>query len=155
MTNPPKQKGTWGETHAAKWFRVNGFPGADRKALKGNGDQGDLDLCPGVIAEIKNVKLTTGVPAKAQLTKWMAEAEAERANAGASLCPLIVKRPGTQDVGQWFAYLPMEEFVHLQARQGEWGTPWSDYGPAMVDVATLALILRNAGYGTPLEDGAA
>ena len=142
--NRPKAKGTWGETHAVKWFRENGFPGADRKALKGNKDCGDLDLCPGVVAEVKNVKLATGVPAKGQLTEWMRQAEVERQNAGAAYCILIVKRPGTQDVGQWFAYLPLNQIQDLVCGH-QLDDPRS---PVMMSVSDMAWLFRECGYGT-------
>ena len=135
MTNRPKQIGTRGETTAARWFQANGFPGAERKVLKGRLDEGDLNICPGVVAEVKAVKLTTGFPADAQLAGWLAETEAEWKNSGADIAFLIVKRRGTQDVGRWFCF-----------------TPLADQGWTMTTVAQRARTLRIAGYGDPIDE---
>jgi len=144
MTNP---KGTANETLSARWFRAHGFPGADRKPKYGNLDRGDLDLAPGLVAEVKAYKLPTGHPTEGQLVKWMAQAAAERRNAGANYCPLIVKRPGTTDVGRWFAYLT---FADLALLTGAFVPRDADE----VTVSALTLILRSAGYGNPLEAAA-
>lgn len=157
MSNPSKRKGTAGETAAAKWFRANGFPFADRQPLRGNRDAGDLALAPGLVAEVKSVAVAAGgrVPPK-MLATFMAEAESERMNAGAAHCPLIVKRAGTADVAQWFAYLPAWAFaqlvgaIHADAAAGI-GLP-DPHAPLCTDVGTLARLLRYAGFGEPLEE---
>jgi hypothetical protein len=145
VTNP---KGTQTETAAAKWLQLHGFPGAQRKPKYGNRDRGDLDLAPSVIAEVKAYKLPTGTPTPAQLDKWMAQAAAEKANAGAAYCPLIVKRPGTTDVGRWFAFLT---FADLALLTGAFVPLDLDDVPVSMPVSALALLLRSAGYGEPLR----
>lgn len=146
-----KAKGTAGETALVRWFRINGFPGADRQPMRGNRDAGDLALCPGVVAEVKNYNGAVGLgqPPAATLTKWLAECDTELMNARAAYCPLIVKRTGTTDPGRWFAYLPLGALFSLV------GKPIHAYPaaePACVTVATLAALLRDAGYGTPTQD---
>ena len=135
MSNPPKAKGTRAETLVVRWLRENGFPHAERAPLKGNKDAGDINVTAGLIAEVKNVNLTTGFPADGQLTKWMAETEAEIKNAEAELGYLVVKRKGTQDVGRWFCF-----------------TPLGDQGWTMTTVAQRARTLRIAGYGDPIDE---
>lgn len=148
MTNP---KGTFNETAAAKWHRVNGFPMADRKVKRGSRDEGDLDLCPGLIAEVKAYRLPTGIPTAGQLDKWLGQAAVEKVNAGAAYCPLIVKRPGTTDVGRWFAYLPSSDFALLT---GAFLPRDVDDVPVMLPVSAMALVFRASGYGQPLEESA-
>ena len=144
MTNP---KGTLAETAFVKWARANGFPGAERKPRYGHRDQGDINLCPGLVAEIKNYRLpTTGTPPDAQLTASLAQAATEKTNADARYCPLIVKRPGTTDVGRWFAYLPASDLALLT---GAYLPVELDSEPVMVTVNALAVLLRSCGYGTP------
>ena len=132
MTNP---KGTFAESLLVKWARKNGFPQADRIPRSGAKDRGDVGLAPGVIVEVKNYALKTGFPTDAQLTKWLAETEAEIRNAGAELGYLVVKRKGTQDVGKWFCF-------RFYGAAG-----WS-----MTTVAQQFEVLRRAGYGDPIDE---
>ena len=146
MTNP---KGTKGETDVVNWLKRNGFGGAERKPKYGNRDQGDLNVSPGLVAEIKNYKLKSGVPTPGQLSAWLEQAATEKVNAGAAYCPLIVKRPGTTDVGRWFAYLPASDFALLT---GAYLPTDIDGEAVMTTVAALALILRAHGFGDPIEN---
>ena len=150
MANPSKSKGTSAETACVRWFRLNGFTGADRQPLRGNRDAGDLDLAPGLVAEIKAYRLPLGTPTAGQLAAWLDQADMEKVNAGARHCPLIVKRPGTTDVGRWFAYLPFGDFALLT---GAFVPEDLDTAPVMMTVAHLAVVLRACGYGSPLESG--
>lgn len=139
-----RAKGTTAETALMKWFRLNGFPGADRQPLRGNRDCGDLALCPGIVVEVKNHNGATGLgqPAAALLTRWMAEAARERDNAGAAYCPLVVKRAGTTDPGRWFAYITVSALASLTG-----GNAIRTTDSVCLTVATLAGLLRDAGYG--------
>jgi hypothetical protein len=58
MTNRSKNIGTAAETAVVKAARAYGFPGAERRALHGSTDLGDILLCPGVIVEVKAGKQT-------------------------------------------------------------------------------------------------
>lgn len=149
MANPSKNKGTAAETAVVKWARDNGYPGADRQPLRGNRDAGDIDLCPGIVLEIKNHRTAaTGQPAPLVLAAWMAQAELERYNAGAAHCPLIVKRGGTSDPGRWFAYITAQTFADLV------GVPIllpNPSAPWCTSLASLVQLLRHAGYGDPID----
>lgn len=150
MANPSKNKGTAAETAVVRWARANGFEGADRQPLRGNRDAGDVALCPGIVLEVKAHRTAaTGQPGPLALSAWMGQAEAERANAGAAHCPLVVKRSGTTDVGRWFAYMPVWGLAELL------GSPLPALRdreePMCMSVDTLVGILRHAGYGSSLE----
>jgi hypothetical protein len=150
MANPSKNKGTAAETAVVRWARTNGFPGADRQPLRGNRDAGDIDLAPGIVLEVKNhAGAAVGQPRPGLLTGWMAQAELERLNAGAGYCPLVVKRGGTSDPGRWFAYIPTWSFARLLGAPEHYladpAAPWC------TDLATLARLLRWAGYGDRLD----
>jgi hypothetical protein len=149
--NPSKAKGTAAETLAVRWFRAHGFPMSDRQPLRGNRDTGDLDLCPGLVVEVKAHKLPTGHPTSGQIATWMAQSQLERVNAGASYCPLVVKRPGTTDVGRWFAFIT---FADLAILTGAFVPRDIDTVPVSLPVSALAAVLRSAGYGDPLEAAA-
>ena len=151
MSNPSKARGTRGETACVRWFRANGFPHTDRQPLRGNRDAGDLALTAGLVAEVKAVsKGGTGQPPAQLLGSWMAQAEAERVNAGAEYCLLIVKRAGTTDVGRWWCYLTVRDMGLLLA---EWrATSAVSPDPVCMSVHTATQLLRAAGYGHPLDE---
>ena len=54
MTNPPKKKGTAAEVDVVGFLRANGYPHAERRALAGIQDRGDVAGIPGVVIEVKN-----------------------------------------------------------------------------------------------------
>ena len=56
MANPSKAKGTAWETAVVDYLRANGHPHAERRALSGNTDRGDIAGVPGVVIECKNAK---------------------------------------------------------------------------------------------------
>ena len=152
MSNPPRKKGTRAETALVTWARNHGFAGADRQPLRGTRDQGDATLAPGIIIEVKAHRLPTGYPTRGQLDTWMGQTRTEAVNAGADLGILVVKRPGTQDVGRWFAHIWTTDWLDiLDAPAAAW--PVGITGSVvMLPLADLAVILRHAGYGDTPED---
>lgn len=153
MSNPSKDKGTAAETAVVRWLRNNGYPTAERRALTGNQDQGDILAGPGLIFEVKSRKGGAGYgqPGPAELSAWMGQAAAEKHHARADLCPLIVKRVGTSDVGRWFAYVTSAEMAFLldsglDVRIG--------VAPVCMAVADLVVILRTVGFGDALGGAA-
>lgn len=151
MVNKPRATGTRAETACTRWFRAHGYAGADRQPLRGNLDQGDIAAAPGLVIEVKSyTQAATGQPPPALLAKWMTECETARTNARADVCPLIVRRKGTTDVGRWWAYLPLRDLVTLTSGQ----TVAADLKllPVCMSVATLTAILRDAGYGDTRDE---
>jgi hypothetical protein len=149
MANPSKNKGTAAETAVVRWARDNGYPGADRQPLRGNRDAGDVDLCPGIVLEVKNHRTAgTGQPAPLVLAAWMGQAELERHNAGAAHCPLVVKRSGTSDPSRWFAYITAQTFADLVGVPVNLPNPSA---PWCTSLGSLVQLLRHAGYGDPLD----
>lgn len=100
--NRSKNIGTACETAVVKYLRRNGFPKAERRALAGVLDKGDILVADGVICEVKG-----GVAAERasdqKLREWCVETERERVNAGAEIGFLVVKRPGhgAIKIGGW------------------------------------------------------
>ena len=162
MSNPSKAKGTAAETAIVRYLRANGFGGADRQPLRGNRDQGDIALCPGIIIEAKTSKRTgpTGLPPEQLLTTWLDQTELERANAGAAIGLLVVKRHGTTNPGRWHTWWRLEHLADVLAEDGHADIVWSS--PVMLDLANTVELLRQSGYGdapvdspaarTPVED---
>lgn len=105
-----KAKGTAAEREVVKYLR-KWWPAAERRALSGNKDKGDVAGIPDVVVEVK-------AAARPELAKWQRETLAEMDNAGAYRCVLAVKRP-YKPVQQWDAYLPAWQ-VGIEGEGPEW-----------------------------------
>lgn len=112
-----KAKGTAAESALVRFLSGQGFPNAERRALTGQFDQGDVTGTPCLAWEVKNHK-TYHFPA------WLKETETERINAKADFGILVVKPNGVglTNAGQWWAVMSVADVVNL---------------------------LRDAGYGDP------
>lgn len=104
-----RAKGTAAETAVVGFLRANGFPFAERRALQGVNDKGDITGIPGVVVEVKN---HSGVQA---LGEWQKECREEMANAGADIGVVWSKVRGTTDPGKWRVTMDGSVFVRLLA----------------------------------------
>ncbi len=93
MSNPSKKKGTTAETKVVKFLEARGLK-AERKALAGSNDKGDIRLhLPGggeVSLEVK-AGMQTASYSRGQLDKWLDQAETEGRNAGVQAALIIVR----------------------------------------------------------------
>lgn len=105
MANPSKRKGTTYEVLVCDYLRHNGFPYAERRALSGSSDKGDVAGIPGLVLELKAAK-------KLELSKWMAELRAEKENAHASAGAVVIKRRN-HAVGKSYVVMELEDYVKL------------------------------------------
>lgn len=92
-----RARGTAAETVVVRYLQ-NWWPAAERRALSGNKDKGDVAGIPGVVIEVKAAQ-------RLELAAWRRETWQEMENAGAKHCVLVVKRP-RKPVWQWDAYVP-------------------------------------------------
>lgn len=92
-----KAKGREAETRVAQAYREDGYTEADRRVRNGKFDRGDIGGVPCVATEVKAEASYAG-----KLSGWLAEAEAERQNAGAALGVVWHKRKGTTDPREWY-----------------------------------------------------
>lgn len=111
MVNKPKIKGTGAETLLVGYLRANGWPYAERRALSGSLDKGDI---AGTGPLVWESKATGGSP---QIPAWLAETETERRNAGAEYGILVVKTRGLGVVymGRWLAVMTLPQHEKLVA----------------------------------------
>ncbi len=109
-----RTKGTMAESAVVAYLRGNGFIHAERRALKGSLDQGDVAGCPGLAIEVKYAN--SGL----RLASWVAETEIERLNAKADHGVLVIKPPGlgAKSTKHWFAVMQVQSFDRL-VRQAE------------------------------------
>lgn len=95
MANKSKKKGTRAETSVVRFLESYGFK-ARRKTLKGNKDEGDIELfdapglCSPITIEVKAGQQTAN-PNRAQLEEWLRQARIEGENSGQQ-CVLCVVR---------------------------------------------------------------
>ncbi len=106
MANPSKAKGTAAETAVVRYLQTNGFPFAERRALNGSLDRGDIAGITDTVIEVKAAKTLT-------FPQWLRELAVEMGNDDAGYGVVIAKRRGTTDVGEWFAVMTTEMWVDL------------------------------------------
>ena len=149
-----KNIGTAAESAVTRYAQDNGFPDAERVALAGMLDRGDVRLCRGVIVEVKSGE--AAVTASDRLIgEWLDETEAERVNAGASVGILVTKRRavGHARAGQWWAHVRMAELRVLgwaPMAAGLTERQVIDRLAVRMTLADALTLLRAAGYGEPL-----
>lgn len=125
MTNTNKRKGDWCELVVQKTLQRLGFPWTEKTRAGYERDLGDLHLVP-ARACIAQVK-NVRTP---HWSEWLEQMAEQKCNAGADVAFLVWKRAGIGEAraGEWLAVMTLEE---------------------------MAMLLRRAGYGSPLEDEAA
>lgn len=106
-----KAKGRETENAFVEFLRRNGVPHAERRRLTGSKDQGDITGWPGVCVEIKS-GATLAIP------KWLAECDAETANAHADIGFVVVRPKGKPDPADWFVILRPESLMGLMKEAG-------------------------------------
>jgi len=106
-----KQKGTAFETLIVRYLAEHGFPHAERRALAGVNDLGDITGTPGIVWECKNHKTMS-------FSEWLQEAETERVNANADYGIVVAKRRGRGDAAEQYAVLRLDHLVRLLIEAG-------------------------------------
>ena len=157
MVNRPKQIGTAGETGIVRAAHRHGFPGAERRALHGNTDLGDILLCPGIILEAKTGQHAKTASAQ-QLHQWMVETELERVNAHAALAFLITHRTGYSPAraDHWWAHTTTGTLHALTCQDItirqliDYPAPLLAGPPVHLELAHLLHVLVDAEWGAPM-----
>lgn len=138
MVNRSKAKGTAAETAVVNWLRGFGFEEAERLALRGNLDAGDVRVYPGIHLEVK-AGAAAAHPSLGQVVKWRNEAAVEGRNANAA-CYLITKRAGSTDPGTWPVHLTLQEFRELASVRRYLGV-WAQAEPVVITLRGLVALL--------------
>lgn len=106
-----KRKGTNWESAIVDYLKENGVPHAERRALNGAKDRGDIAGVPGVVIEAKSA-------ARIELAGWLDETETERRNDRASVGAAWIKRRGKASPGRGYVVMTGERFLRLLADAG-------------------------------------
>jgi len=111
MANPSKRKGTAGETAVVATLVEQGWPHAERRALSGAKDRGDVAGVPGIVIEVKNER-------EFHISAWLKEAATEKANDHADHGVVWFKIPRKGDPMDWAVCMTGAEFLSLLAKAG-------------------------------------
>jgi hypothetical protein len=124
-----------------RFLQLNGWPHAERRALHGSADQGDITGTPFIVWEVKAGKQAHN-PGPNLLAKWLAQTEQERINARADVGILVMARRGygATRIGHWWAVIPL---VVVD------GTPILEGDHAWVTLSGMCRWLAQLGYGGP------
>jgi len=101
-----RAKGTAAESQVVAYLQSVGFIHAERRALGGAKDRGDVAGIPGTVIEVKNT-------VKAELAEWLKEARSERDNDNAMWGVVWHKKRGAAFPGSWYVTTSGEDFVAL------------------------------------------
>ena len=100
-----KQIGTAWETRLVRYLVDAGFAYAERRALAGRADKGDISGVPGVVIECKAAR-------RIELASWVDEMVAEKRNAGAQIGAVIFPRRN-HATARAYVVLELADFVEL------------------------------------------
>ena len=101
-----RAKGTRWESSIVTYLNEQGFVMAERRALSGSLDKGDVTGIPGVVIEAKNTKTIN-------LAQFLDEANAEALNAKASVGIAWIKRRGKTSPAEGYVLMSGETFIEL------------------------------------------
>jgi hypothetical protein len=110
VANRSKVKGTAAESAVARYLSHAGWA-AERRALSGTQDRGDITGVLGVTIEVKS--RNGFFP-----SEWVDELMKEMMNDGTEVGFVVAKRRGTTDPGEWFCILPLSIMVGLLQEGG-------------------------------------
>ncbi len=106
-----RRKGTSWESAIVAYLRESGAVHAERRALNGAKDRGDVAGVPGVVIEAKSA-------ARLDLAGWVGEANTERDNDGAELGVVWAKRRGKASAADGYVLMDGRTLVGLLRAAG-------------------------------------
>ncbi|MEW1547510.1 hypothetical protein [Streptomyces tsukubensis] len=136
MSTKSKQRGTETERKVVRYLAEFGFHQAERRALRGENDAGDVAGIPGVCIEIKGDRSN-------KVSAWKLETVREAANAKADFYFLVVRRD-YKPVQEWEVHMPVgflcDDLSHGFNRLEE--EPW-----IRMDLEVAAEVMLDRGFG--------
>lgn len=130
-----KARGTDTETKVVRYLVSEGFYKAERRALKGKLDEGDVTGIEGVCIEVKGDRSN-------KLSAWKAETVEEAKNAGVGMYLLVV-RVDYKPVERWEVHVPWNLLdIPFMRMGGE----LEDYQWVRMDLQLAVRWLKAMGY---------
>jgi hypothetical protein len=139
----PRDIGTKVETAVVRHLQAAGFPHAERRALRGTFDAGDITGTPGLCWSVKG-GTAAETASDTQIVAWLAEAQTQRVHAGADHAVLVLKRRAhsAARAGCWWAVLTVADLARLI------GGSSTSTAPVRIVLDAACRLLRDAGYGS-------
>jgi len=148
--------GTPVETAVVNVLRASGWPHAERRALHGSKDLGDVTGTPGLCWEVKGGNAAQ-TASDGLIDDWLVETEEERKNAKADYGILVLKRKGVglTNAGNFWAIMWLGDFYRL-LNPDDWTETltYTQYTPVRVRLHEMTDLLRRCGYGDPHAEAA-
>jgi hypothetical protein len=117
-----------------------------RVAARELADGGDIDGTIGLCWQSKSLRPADR--AEREVPGWLLEVEQQRAQSGADIGLLVVRRWGTTDVGRWWCFLDTVDLV--QATGGLVAAlPADVVMPVRLELRHAVTLLHTWGYGDP------
>ena len=101
-----RAKGTRAESAVVEYLKQRGWVHAERRALGGAKDRGDVAGIPGVVVEVKSA-------ARLELAEWVREARVEALNDNASVWFVVAKPVGRGNPADWYAITTLRVMCDL------------------------------------------
>lgn len=111
MANPSKARGSSWEKRVVEALNANGWPHAERRALSGALDKGDVSGVIGVCIEAKDHRTLN-------FSGWLKELEVEMKNAGAQTGAVWAKRRGCLTAEDGYVMLTGRMYMKLLKEAG-------------------------------------
>lgn len=119
MANRARAKGTLAEVAIASYLQREGWPFAERRALSGAADRGDIAGVAGVNQGVmKRAVIEAKNCATLSLPAWLREAEVERRNDNAATAAVWFKQRGVTDPAMWPVAMYGRTYVELLIAAG-------------------------------------
>ena len=140
-----KDIGTRAESAIVKCAQAHGFPNAERLALRGSLDVGDVRLTSNVHIEVK-AGMQASWPSPHQVRLWRLEAAKEARNAGAGVdCYLVTKLARSGNPLEWPVHLSLVEYSRLVGWSGDRHPhPHPDVHVLRLDFGVLLTLVQTA-----------
>ena len=103
--NKPKAKGTAFERRLVDYLNTHGFELAERRALSGTNDRGDIAGTPGIVWEAKSHKALA-------LAEWVDEMVTEKRNARATI-GVVVHPRRNHSMDRAYVVMELSQFVEM------------------------------------------
>ena len=145
----PRDIGTAAETAVVRYLRDHGFPHAERRALRGARDAGDITGTPGICWSIKGGQAAKSA-SDGLVEDWLYELDKQIDNSHSVYGILVMQRRGygPDRAGRWWAITRLDSFVLIAAREASTHQYDLSRAPVRVHLADMCQLLRRAGYGT-------
>lgn len=161
MTINSQSKGKRAERDLANWWKVNGYPDAERAVKTGTAqthDAGDLILehyADGfqTFRLCVEVKHHAGGLTDLQVASFGSKLGQQCLRSKSTMGVLVERRDRVSDAGRWWAHIHARDFAILELSNAVYEQlgPHAGFRPVRVSVGYFAQLLRRAGLARPLE----